>query len=133
MSKLAETRSANPRLLRFAKKIDQSQDAEIVQMQGWLRANGQVAPDTGSWRTIHMQGMLTPEQLAKLDGARGAEFDRQFLILMIQHHEGAIQMVKDLFATPLAGQDVDISVFANDVETVQTAEIGLMKQMLAEF
>lgn len=133
MSKLAVTRGANPRLLRFAKKIDQSQDAEIVQMQGWLRAKGQVAPDTGSWRTIHMQGMLTAEQLARLDAARGAEFDRQYLILMIQHHEGAIKMVADLFANPLAAQDVDVSVFANDVETVQTAEIEVMKQMLAEF
>jgi uncharacterized protein (DUF305 family) len=49
---------------------------------------------------------------------------------MIQHHEGALKMVNDLFATPLAGQDVDVSVFANDVQTVQTAEIGLMRQML---
>jgi uncharacterized protein (DUF305 family) len=52
---------------------------------------------------------------------------------MIQHHEGAIRMVADLFATPRAGQDVDISVFANDIEIVQSAEIALMKQMLAEF
>jgi uncharacterized protein (DUF305 family) len=133
MSKLAVTRGAHPRLLRFAQKIDQSQDAEIVQMQGWLRAKGQVAPDTGSWRTIHMQGMLTPEQLASLDAARGREFDRQYLILMIQHHEGAIKMVADLLASPLAAQDVDVSVFANDVEVVQTAEIEVMKQMLAEF
>lgn len=133
MSKLAVTRGANPRLLRFAQKIDQSQDAEIRQMQEWLRANGQFAPDTSSWRTMMMQGMLTPEQLAKLDAARGREFDRLYLVLMIQHHEGALTMVKDLFASPRAAQDVDISVFANDVETVQTAEIAVMKQMLAEF
>ena len=49
---------------------------------------------------------------------------------MIQHHEGALKMVADLLATPLAAQDVDVSVFANDVETVQTAEIGTMHQML---
>ena len=56
---------------------------------------------------------------------------RDSLVLMIQHHEGALMMVKDLFATPRAGQDVDVSVFANDVVAVQTAEIGLMRQMIA--
>jgi uncharacterized protein (DUF305 family) len=130
MSRMAASRQANPRLLKFANKIDQSQQAEIRLMQDWLRANKQVAPDTGSWRTMTMPGMLTAEQLAKLDASRGNEFDRQFLALMIQHHEGALKMVADLFATPLAGQDVDVSVFANDVQTVQTAEIDTMHQML---
>ena len=51
---------------------------------------------------------------------------------MIQHHEGALQMVEDLFATPRAGQEVDVNVFANDVVTVQTAEIGIMRQMLSQ-
>lgn len=133
MSRMAATRGANPRVLRFANKIDQSQEAEIRLMQEWLRANGQVAPDTSSWRTMMMSGMLTPAQLAALDASRGRDFDRNFLQMMIQHHEGAIKMVADLMATPRAAQDVDISVFANDVETTQTAEIGLMKQMLAEF
>ena len=50
---------------------------------------------------------------------------------MIQHHEGALKMVADLFATPQSAQDVDVSVFANDVDVVQTAEIALMHQMLA--
>jgi uncharacterized protein (DUF305 family) len=75
--------------------------------------------------------MLTAAQLATLDAARGADFDRQFLELMIQHHEGALKMVENLLATPLAAQDVDVSVFANDVNTVQTAEIATMQQMLA--
>ena len=132
MSRLATARGANPRLQKFANKIDQSQWAEIVLMQDWLRANKQTAPDTGSWRTMSMPGMLTKEQLAQLDAARGVEFDRQFLRLMIQHHEGALKMVADLFATPRAAQDVDVSVFANDVVTVQTAEIDLMQQMLAD-
>ncbi|MEP6990969.1 MAG: DUF305 domain-containing protein [bacterium] len=131
MSRLAEGRNASPRVLKFANKIDQSQQAEIHLMQDWLVANRQMAPDTGSWRTMTMPGMLTPAQLATLDGAKGVEFDRQFLNLMIQHHTGALQMVADLFATPLAAQDVDVSVFANDVEVVQTAEIQLMQQMLA--
>jgi uncharacterized protein (DUF305 family) len=132
MSRLAAAHGANARLLRFANKIDQSQIAEIRLMQEWLRANGQTAPDTSSWRTMSMRGMLTAEQIVKLEQARGAEFDRLFLELMIQHHEGALAMVDDLFASPLAAQDVDVSVFANDVQTVQTAEIAIMRQMLAE-
>jgi uncharacterized protein (DUF305 family) len=131
MSRLALSHGANPRLLKFANKIDQSQQAEIRLMQDWLRANRQIAPDTSSWRTMSMPGMLTPVQLAQLDAARGVEFDRQFLNLMIQHHEGALKMVADLLATPLAAQDVDVSVFANDVDVVQTAEIALMREMLA--
>jgi uncharacterized protein (DUF305 family) len=102
-------------------------------MQDWLVANKQTAPDTSSWRHMTMPGMLTAEQLATLDAARGADFDRQFLQLMIQHHQGALKMVADLFATPLAGQDVDVSVFANDVVTVQTAEIDAMNERLATF
>lgn len=130
MSRLAAAHDANPRVLKFATKIDQSQQAEIRLMQEWLRANGQFAPDTSSWRHMTMPGMLSSAQLEQLDGAKGTEFDRLFLTLMIQHHEGALKMVNDLFAAPGAGQDVDVSVFANDVHTVQTAEIGTMYQML---
>jgi uncharacterized protein (DUF305 family) len=132
MSRMAEAHGASPRLLKLANKIDQSQVAEIRIMQGWLVHNGQVAPDTSSWRTMTMTGMLTEAQLKELDAAKGADFDRTFLTLMIQHHEGALQMVKDLFATPRAGQEVDVNVFANDVVTVQTAEIGAMRQMLSQ-
>ena len=131
MSRLAVGRNASPRVLKFAQKIDQSQQAEIRLMQEWLVANKQMAPDTNSWRTMTMPGMLTTAQLKTLDGAKGVEFDRQFLNLMIQHHEGAIKMVADLLENPLAAQDVDVSVFANDVVVVQTAEIGSMRQMLA--
>lgn len=130
MSQLAAAHNASPHLLKFAQKIDQSQRSEIRLMQGWLKANGQFAPDTSAWRHMMMPGMLSSEQLAQLDSAKGAGFDRLFLLFMIQHHEGALKMVDDLFATPLAGQDVDVSVFANDVQVVQTAEIGLMRQML---
>jgi uncharacterized protein (DUF305 family) len=131
MSRLATTRGASPRVLKFANKIDQSQAAEIRLMQEWLVANHQTAPTAESWRTMSMPGMLTAAQLASLDAAKGTNFDRRFLNLMIQHHNGALKMVEDLFANPRAAQDVDVSVFANDVVTVQTAEIGLMQQMLA--
>jgi len=132
MSRMAESHGANSRVLRLANKIDQSQVAEIRIMQDWLRRNGQTAPDTSSWHTMRMAGMLTDEQIKKLDAARGVEFDRAFLDYMIQHHEGALQMVKDLFATPQAGQEVDVNVFANDVVVVQTAEIGAMRQLLSQ-
>lgn len=131
MSKLATTRGANPRVLRFAQKIDQSQASEIILMEEWLRHYKQSIPGPDSHQHMSMPGMLTPEQIKQLEAARGGEFDRLFLTFMIQHHEGALKMVKDLFATPRAGQEVDISVFANDVEVTQTAEIGTMRQMLA--
>jgi uncharacterized protein (DUF305 family) len=132
MSRMAKEHGANPRVLKFANKIDQSQIAEIRLMQDWLVRNGQSAPDTSSWRTMQMPGMLTAQQLEELNASKGVDFDREFLTLMIQHHEGALKMVSDLFATPLAAQDVDVSVFANDVQTVQTAEIGTMHAMLDE-
>jgi len=131
MSRLAAGHGASQHLLKFAEKIDQSQQGEIRLMQEWLRANGQFAPDTSSWRHMMMPGMLTDDQLKQLDAAKGADFDRLFLTFMIQHHKGALEMVTELFATPRAGQDVDVSVFANDVQTVQTAEIGTMYRMLS--
>lgn len=132
MSRLAASNGANPRLLKLAIKIDQSQMTEINQMQGWLRANGQEAPDTASYHHVMMDGMLTEAQLKQLAEAKGAEFDRLFLDFMIMHHQGALKMVADLHATPGAAQDVDVSVFANDVEVVQTAEIDAMNQLLYE-
>ena len=132
MSRMAEAHKANPRVIRLATKIDQSQVAEIRIMQDWLRSNGQAAPDTSSWRTMTMPGMLTKEQLDQLDKSTGVEFDRHFLDLMIQHHEGALKMVEDLLKTPRGGQEVDVGVFAADVVTVQTAEIGIMRKLLAE-
>jgi uncharacterized protein (DUF305 family) len=132
MSRLAASHHANPRLLKFAQKIDQSQRAEIRLMQDWLRANNQFAPDTASYHTMMMPGMLTAEQVAELEKASGTEFDKQFLVYMIQHHQGALKMVADLLATPLAAQDVNVNVFANDVDVVQTAEIATMQQMLSD-
>ncbi|MCU0623037.1 MAG: DUF305 domain-containing protein [Gemmatimonadaceae bacterium] len=133
MSRMAAARNASPRVLKLAQKIDLAQAGEIVLMQDWLRGYGQFAPDTSSWRGMMMPGMLTADDLAQMDAARGADFDKLFLRLMIRHHQGALSMVADLFKAPRAGQEVDINVFANDVETTQTAEIGLMRQMLLEY
>jgi uncharacterized protein (DUF305 family) len=132
MSRMAESHGANPQVLKLSKKIDQSQVPEIRIMQGWLQRNHQFVPDTSSWHKVMMAGMLTPEQLKELDAARGVDFDRAYLQMMIQHHAGALRMVDDLFNTSLAGQEVDVNVFANDVVTAQTAEIGIMQKLLTQ-
>ena len=132
MSRMAAAHGASPRLLKLANKIDQSQVPEIKIMQDWLKRYNQFAPDTSSWHTMKMAGMLTDAQIKELDDAKGVDFDRAFLNYMIQHHQGALKMVADLFASPLAGQEVDVSVFANDVVAAQTAEIRIMQQMLAQ-
>ena len=132
MSRMAESHGANPQVLKLSNKIDQSQIPEIHIMQVWLNRNKQYAPDTSSWHNMTMAGMLTSAQLAELDSAKGVDFDRAYLRLMIQHHAGALKMVDDLFNVALAGQDVDVNVFANDVVTAQTAEIGIMQRLLTQ-
>jgi uncharacterized protein (DUF305 family) len=132
MSKMAESHGANPQVLKLSNKIDQSQGPEIRIMQVWLERNNQYAPDTSSWHHVTMTGMLTPAQLNELDVARGVDFDRAYLHYMIMHHAGAIKMVDDLFNTSMAGQEVDVSVFANDVFTAQTVEIGIMQKLLTQ-
>ena len=132
MSRMAESHGANPQVLKLSNKIDQSQLPEIRIMQGWLQRNKQFVPDTSSWHNVTMSGMLTPEQLKELDAARGVDFDRAYLQMMIQHHAGALRMVDDLFNSALAGQEVDVNVFANDVVTAQTTEIGIMQKLLTQ-
>ena len=132
MSRMAESHGANPQVMKLSNKIDQSQVPEIRIMQSWLTRNKQYAPDTSSWHHMAMAGMLTAAQLNELDAARGVEFDRVYLRLMIQHHAGALKMVDDLFNSSLAGQEVDVNVFANDVVTAQTVEIGIMQRLLTQ-
>jgi uncharacterized protein (DUF305 family) len=78
-----------------------------------------------------MPGMLTPEQMAQLDAARGREFDKLFLVFMIRHHQGALTMVNTLFESEGAGQEEQVFKFASDVSADQTAEIDRMLRMLA--
>lgn len=132
MSRMAEAHGASAQVLKLSTKIDQSQVPEIQIMQRWLLRYNQVAPDTSSWHHMRMDGMLTDEQLKELDAAKGVAFDRAFLTLMIQHHAGALKMVDDLFASPRAAQEVDVGVFANDVVTAQTGEIGIMRRLLTQ-
>ena len=132
MSRMADSRGANAQVLKLSKKIDQSQIPEIQIMQQWLERNNQFAPDTASWHHVRMDGMLTDAQLTQLENSKGVDFDRAYLTFMIMHHAGALTMVDDLFKSPRAGQEVDVSVFANDVVTAQTGEIGIMRGLMAK-
>lgn len=120
----------------LAERIDVSQRDEIEMMRQWLRRRGQPLPDTGA-HAHHatagdtlMPGMLTAEEIARLRAATGREFERLFLTYMIRHHEGAITMVRQLFATPGGGQESETYSFAADVEADQRAEIERMRRML---
>jgi uncharacterized protein (DUF305 family) len=132
MSRMAASHGANPQVLKLSNKIDQSQIPEIDIMQKWLRRYNQFAPDTSSWHTMRMDGMLSDDELKAMDAAKGVEFDRLFLVGMIKHHAGALKMVEDLFKAPGAAQEVDAGVFANDVVTAQTGEIGIMRRLLTQ-
>jgi uncharacterized protein (DUF305 family) len=130
MAAMAPTHGAGSQLLKLAKKIDISQRDEIVMMKEWLKDRKQAVPDEAHLHMMRMPGMLTEAQLKQLDAARGREFDRLFLTFMIQHHEGALQMVETLFKSPGAGQDSDIFRFATDVDADQRDEIFVMRGML---
>jgi uncharacterized protein (DUF305 family) len=130
MSRMARTHGASDMLLRLAEKIDISQRDEIEMMRLWLLERGQVSPTDEQMLAMFMPGMLTPEQMQRLDAVRGREFERLFLVLMIQHHDGALDMVDELFAAPGAAQDPDIFRFATDVAADQGDEIFIMQRML---
>jgi uncharacterized protein (DUF305 family) len=134
MAGWAPTRAARSAVKILAERIDVSQRDEIAFMERWLRERRETVPESHAAHGMGgqlMPGMLTAEQLAQLEKARGAEFDRLFLTFMIQHHEGALGMVTELFSTPGAGQDVTVFRFASDVEADQTAEIERMRSLLA--
>jgi uncharacterized protein (DUF305 family) len=129
----APTHDAGPAVRALCERIVVAQRDEIAFMQRWLAQRGEPVPDAVPGHAhggMLMPGMLTAEQLAELDRARGAEFDRLFLTYMIQHHEGAIVMVEALFGANGAGQDEDIFKFAADVNADQTTEIDRMRTML---
>jgi uncharacterized protein (DUF305 family) len=142
MAKWAPTHGAGADLRRLAERIVVAQQDEIALMQTWLREKGEPVPEPspgpmrmtmpdGSAHDMLMPGMLTEGELKQLDAARGVEFDRLFLTFMIRHHEGALDMVEDLFGSNGAGQDEDTFRLASDVFADQTTEIRVMKEMLA--
>jgi uncharacterized protein (DUF305 family) len=141
MAGWASTHGAREDVAILAARIVVAQRDEIELMQIWLRDRGQHVPDASSTRhrmkmpngVVHdmlMPGMLTDEEMAALDRARGPEFDRLFLLGMIKHHQGAIDMVEKLLNSYGAAQDETVFRFANDVHTDQTIEINVMQKML---
>lgn len=146
MTALIPSHTEDKELRSLGARISRSQDDEIVFMKRWLAARGEplsmpmpenmsgmAHPDSPNHAMDSMPlmpGMLTEEQMAELRKATGARFDRLFLTGMIQHHNGALTMVKDLFGSAGAGQDAEIFGFATDVDTGQRAEIKIMQSML---
>jgi len=140
IARWAPTHGASRPLQILSERVINAQQDEIALMQQWLRERRLPVPEPGATTTaagmghVHhqMAGMLTPEQLQQLDQARGKEFDRLFLTFMIQHHQGAVTMVKQLASSPGAGLDDTVFKLASDISADQASEIDRMQQMLAE-
>ncbi|MBP9665498.1 MAG: DUF305 domain-containing protein [Pyrinomonadaceae bacterium] len=149
MTALIEERTTNKELRLLGARISHSQAEEIRFMERWLALRGepmamQMPKATGGHEHHHMPGMdmkaepmlmpgmLTPKQMDALSNAKGKEFDQLFLTGMIQHHEGALVMVKELFDSAGAGQEAEIFNFATDVDSGQRAEIKRMQTLLVE-
>ena len=143
MVQLMESRTQNEELRLLGARISQSQSAEMDFMKRWLEVRSEPtsmpAMDMGdmdmpgmdmSAHQMLMPGMLTAKQMMALEKAKGTEFDGLFLTGMIQHHTGALTMVKDLFNTAGAGQEANLFNFATDVDSGQRAEIRIMQKML---
>ena len=141
MAGWAPSHGASPSIRTLTSRIINAQQDEIVGMQKWLRDRHQPVPEPnphgmmmnmgGMQHTMLMPGMLTEDQLKQLDAARSKDFDRLFLTFMIQHHQGAVTMVNDLFGTPGAAQDITVYKLASDISADQTTEIERMQKMLA--
>jgi uncharacterized protein (DUF305 family) len=148
MTELLRTRSKDKEVQALGKRISISQTDEMAYMKQWLTDRGEPISEHGSMDMAGMDmagmdhmdmgpmpmmpGMLTPKQMKALAAATGPEFDNLFLTGMIQHHTGALTMVKDLFKSPGAGQDPQLFDFASDVDNTQQAEIDIMRHMLKE-
>ena len=142
MAGWAPSHGARADVAVLCERIVVAQRDEIAMMQSWLSDRGQFVPDATSTRhrmkmngvehDMLMPGMLTDEEMAALDRARGPEFDRLFLVGMIKHHQGAIDMVDVLFKAYGAAQDETVFRFASDVYADQSTEIDRMNKMLEE-
>lgn len=136
MAALAGARTNSPALVEAAGRIEASQRDEIGFMQDWLAARSEPVPDPTAHAHMHvsheMAGMASAEEMAALAGAEGADFDRQFLQLMISHHAGALKMVEELLEQPGSASEPTLLEFVNDVANDQAAEIERMGNLLAE-
>ncbi|MGS2617875.1 DUF305 domain-containing protein [Micromonospora sp. LZ34] len=134
MTALVTDRAESREVSLLARRIETSQRDEIAQMQRWLTERGEQVPGPHAHHAGHdavMPGMLTPEQLGQLTRARGAEFDRLFLDLMIRHHNGALTMVQQLYAAG-GGLEPASDRFAREVNADQAIEIRSMQELLAK-
>jgi len=139
MAGWAPTHGASQSMRALCERIVVGQRDEIALMQRWLGERHEAVPEADASHTMMpgmdpsmmMPGMLTPEQLAELDHARGTEFDRLFLRFMIQHHQGAITMVNQLFGSQGAGEEEGVFRLASNIYADQVTEIGRMQRMLA--
>ena len=133
MSRLAPDRTNSPELLEIAGKIEAAQGDEIAFMEQWLTSRGESIDQSHAHTGHHtMKGMATEAQMASLAAASGVEFDRQFLSLMIAHHEGAIDMVEALMEQPGSAYDPTLFEFTTDVSNDQSKEIELMHGLLLD-
>ncbi len=145
MTALIEARTENKEIRLLGARISQSQSDEMNFMKQWLEVRKQPISMpmpanmdmSGMDMSQHkhqmlMPGMLSPKQMESLEKAKGKEFDRLFLSGMIQHHNGALLMVKELFGTAGAGQNAELFNFATDVDSGQRAEIKIMQTLLGE-
>ncbi|HEY0671645.1 MAG TPA: DUF305 domain-containing protein [Longimicrobiales bacterium] len=136
LSGLVESRTTREDFHLMAERIRLSQESEIAQMQRWLQQRGEQVPPADASSHVAMghgtpmPGMLTEAELNQLRSARGVEFEKLFLQLMIKHHEGALQMVRELYAAPGSGQEPELFILASDVDADQTAEIRRMRALL---
>jgi uncharacterized protein (DUF305 family) len=136
MAGWAPSHGASPSLRALCERIVNGQRDEIVLMQRWLRERHEAVPDADASHDMMpgmghpmMPGMLTAEQLAQLDHATGPQFDRLFLTFMIRHHQGAVVMVNQLFASQGGGEQETVFRFASDVYADQTTEIDRMQKL----
>jgi uncharacterized protein (DUF305 family) len=141
MTAMIASHTENKDLRSLGARISSSQSEEIKFMQRWLAARGETVPkptaampgmDMSQDAMPLMPGMLTPQQMEALRKAKDRKFDHLFLVGMIQHHEGALTMVHDLFDTAGAGQDAELFDFATDADNTQRAEIRIMQTMLTK-
>ena len=134
MASLVPVRGASQQVRILADRIVVSQRDEIEAMKVWLAQQGLPVPDSSHHHVTHgsgaMPGMLSPAQMKELEAAQGAEFDRLFVTLMIQHHQGALAMVDRLRKSTGSGQDSFVNRFASDVYADQNAEIERMARLL---
>ncbi|MGL4256265.1 MAG: DUF305 domain-containing protein [Microbacterium sp.] len=134
MTGYVEERTTDGDIRLLAERMKVSQTDEITQLETWLQKRGEPVRDPDgdhAHDAQSMPGLLTDEELAQLEAAEGDAFDELFLASMIRHHEGAVQMVSDLYASG-GGQEPEIDAFARHVEADQNIEIVRMQEMLAE-